>query len=98
MFPPLSRAKSLLDVPESVEHFSVIPDAEELIGSGYPVGVGPLGVPEEGVRDPDAAHHVGVQRERLQGAVEPQAPVVPRLSKEDVNGVFLGKTGENGMF
>lgn len=62
------------------------------------MGISPFGVPEEGVWDPDAAHHVGVQRQRLQGAVEPQAPVVPRLGKQDVNGVFLAKTRKNGMF
>lgn len=45
------------------------------------MGISPFGVPKEGVGDPDAAHHVGVQRQRLQGAVEPQAPVVPRLGK-----------------
>lgn len=85
-FPHLS---SLLDVPERVEHFSIIPDAEELIRSGYPVGISPLGVPKKGIWDPDAAHHVGVQREGLQGAVETKTPVIPRLSKEDINGVFL---------
>lgn len=90
--------QSLLDVPESVEHFSVIPDAEELVGGGYPVGISPFGVPEEGVRDPDATDHVGVECQSLQGAVEAQAPVVPRLGKEDVNGVFLGNTGKNGVF
>lgn len=94
----LSSDQSLLDVPESVEHFSIIPDAEELVGGGYPVGISPFGVPEEGVRDPDAAHHVGVQGQSLERAVEPQAPVVPRLGKEDVNGVFLGRTGKKGMF
>lgn len=90
LFPHLSsQLQCLLDVPERVEYFSVIPDAEELIRSGYPVGIGPLGVPKKGIWDPDAAHHVGVQREGLQGAVETKTPVIPRLSKEDINGVFL---------
>lgn len=90
LFPHLnSQLQCLLHVPECVEHFSIIPDAEELIRSGYPVGISPLGVPEKGIWDPDAAHHVGVQCEGLQGAVETKTPVIPRLSKEDINGVFL---------
>ena len=90
LFPHLSsQLHCLLDVPERVEHFSVIPDAEELIRSGYPVGIGPLGVPKKGIWDPDAAHHVGIQCEGLQGAVETKTPVIPCLSKEDINGVFL---------
>lgn len=90
LFPHLSsQLQRLLHVPERVEYFSVIPDAKELIRSGYPVGISPLGVPKKGIWDPDAAHHVGVEREGLQGAVETKTPVIPRLSKEDINGVFL---------
>lgn len=90
LFPHLSsQSQCLLNVPERVEHFSVIPDAEELIRSGYPVGISPLGVPKKGIWDPDAAHHVGVQCEGLQGAVETKTAVIPRLSKEYINGVFL---------
>lgn len=84
-----SQLQYLLHVPECVEHFSIIPNAEELIWSGYPVGISPLGVPKKGIWDPDAAHHISVQCEGLQGAVETKTPVVPCLSKEDINGVFL---------
>lgn len=53
------------------------------------MGIGLLGVPEEGVRDPDFSHHVAVETQDLHGAVELQASVIPGLSEEDVNGVFL---------
>lgn len=86
-----SQMRCLLHLPERVEHFAIVPNAEELIRSGYPVGISPLGVPKKGVWDPDAAHHVGVQREGLQGAVETETPVIPCLSKEYINGVFLWK-------
>lgn len=98
-FPHLSRQlQCLLDVPERVEHFSIVPDAEKLIRSGYPVGISPLRVPKKGIWDPDAAHHVGVQCEGLQGAVETKTPVIPCLSKEDINGVFLQKRRKNMSF
>ena len=53
------------------------------------MGVGLLGVAKEGVGDPDLSHHVAVQAENLHSAVESQATVIPGLSEEDVNGVFL---------
>ena len=55
------------------------------------MGVGLAGVAEEGVRDPDLAHHVAVEHQQLHGAVELQTAVVPRLSEEDVDGVLLVK-------
>lgn len=93
-----SQLRCLLDVPECVEHFSIIPDAKELIRSGYPVGISTLGVPKKGIWDPDAAHHVGVQCEGLQGAVETKTPVIPRLSKKDIDGIFLWKRKQNMSF
>lgn len=53
------------------------------------MGVGLLGVAKESVWDPDLAHHVAVQTQHLHRAVKLQAPVVPGLSEEDVDGVFL---------
>lgn len=47
------------------------------------------GISEEGVGNPDFAHHVAVEHEQLHGAVELQPAVVPRLSEEDVDGVLL---------
>lgn len=76
-------------LPERVEYPSVIPDAEHAVGRGDPVGVGLLGIAEEGVWDPDLPDHVAVETQDLHGAVELQAPVVPGLSEEDVDGVFL---------
>lgn len=57
------------------------------------MGVGLLGVPEEGVRDPDLSYHVAVETQDLHGAVELQASVVPGLSEEDVDSVFLSRGG-----
>lgn len=59
------------------------------------MSVGLPGVSEEGVRDPDFAHHVAVQHEHFHGAVELEAAVIPRLGKEDVDGVFLQTTQED---
>ena len=56
--------------PQCVEYPSIVPDPEHTIGCGDPVGVGLLGVAEEGVRDPDLAHHVAVQTQDLHGTVE----------------------------
>lgn len=53
------------------------------------MGVSLLGVPEESVRNPDLSHHVAVETQDLHCAVELQASVIPGLSEEDVNGVFL---------
>lgn len=53
------------------------------------MGVGLLGIAKECIWDPDLPHHVAVETQDLHGAVEFQAPVVPRLSEEDVDGVFL---------
>lgn len=57
------------------------------------MGVGLLGVPEKGVRDPDLSHHVAVETQDLHGAVKLQASVVPGLSEEDVDGVLLSGGG-----
>lgn len=53
------------------------------------MGVGLLGIAKERVWDPDLPDHVAVETQDLHGAVELQAPVVPGLSEEDVDGVFL---------
>lgn len=55
------------------------------------MGVGLLGIAKERVRDPDLPDHVAVETQDLHGAVELQAPVVPGLSEEDVDGVFLSE-------
>lgn len=85
-------------LPERVEDPSVVPDPKHAIGRGDPVGVGLLGVAEESVRDPDLPHHVAVQTQHLHRAVKFQAPVVPGLSEEDVDGVFLQTRNRGGDF
>ena len=85
----LGRHLGLIAIPQGVEYASIVPDPQHPIGRGDPVGVGLLGVPEEGVGDPDLAHHVAVQAKHLHGAVEFQPPVIPGLGKEDVDGVLL---------
>lgn len=82
--------------PQSVQDPPIVPDPEHAIGRGDPVGVGFLGVPEEGVRNPDFSHHVAVETQYLHGAVELQASVVPRLSEENVDGVLLSGWGAKG--
>lgn len=81
--------ETLGEVPESVEDFPIIPDPEQLVGSGDPVGVGPFGVPEKGVWEPDPVHHVCVESQSVEGTVKAKTSVIPRLGKEDVDGVFL---------
>lgn len=76
-------------LPQVVKYLAVVPYSEQLIGHGDPVGVGILGVPENGVGQPDEAHHVAVERQDLHGAVVTQTAVGPRLRKDDVDLVFL---------
>lgn len=45
-------------LPQCVEYFSIVPDAQQLIGCCYPVRVGSLGIPKDGVRQPDQADHI----------------------------------------
>jgi len=82
--------------PEGVEDPTVVPDTKHTIGRGDPVGVGLLGVAEEGVRDPDLPDHVAVETQHLHRAVELQPAVVPRLGEEDVDGVFLKRDEASG--
>ena len=53
--------------------------------------VGVLGVPEDGVGDPNEPHHVTVEGQDLCAAVVPQTSVDPRLRKYDVDLVLLSK-------
>lgn len=85
-------------LPERVEYPPVVPDPEHAVGRGDPVGVGLLGIAKERVWDPDLPDHVAVEAQDLHGAVELQAPVVPGLSEEDVDGVFLSAGRNQEMF
>lgn len=44
--------------PQCVKYLSIVPDAEQLIGRRNPVRVGVLGIPKDGVGQPDQADHI----------------------------------------
>lgn len=50
--------KTTLLLPQRIEYRPVVPDAQQLVGRRDPVGVGVLGIPEDGVRQPDQADHI----------------------------------------
>lgn len=79
--------------PQGVHDPPVAPQPQQAVGGGDPVGVGLAGIPEERVGNPDFANHIAVEHEQLHGAVELEAAVVPRLGKEDVDGVLLHGPG-----
>lgn len=85
----LKRIKNLLHLPQCVEDFPVVPDAEQLIGSCNPMSVCVLRISEDGVRYPDKSHHVAVQSQYFHRAVISEATVRPRLGKNDVDLIFL---------
>lgn len=76
-------------LPQGVKNLAVVPDPQQLVGHGDPVGVGALGVPEDGVRQPNETDHVAVQGQDLHGAVVSEAAVRPRLGEDDVDLVLL---------
>ena len=76
-------------VPHSVEDSSVLHDAEQLVGSGHVVRDGPLAIPEECVWCPDLADHEVVETQNLDGALEFQPLVNPRLTEKYIHGVLL---------
>lgn len=85
----LSKPGAWFVLPQRVHDPPIAPQPQEAVGSGDPVGVRFAGIPEERVGNPDFSYHVTVEHEQLHGAVELQAAVVPRLGKEDVDGVLL---------
>lgn len=79
-------------LPHGVEDGSVLHDAEQLVGGGHVVRDRPLAVAEKRVWRPDLADHEVVESKDLDGALEFQALVDPRLPEEHVHGVFLERT------
>lgn len=53
------------------------------------MGICVLGVPEDGVREPNKSDHVAVQSQFLHRAVVSEPAVCPRLGEDDVDLVFL---------
>lgn len=45
-------------LPQRVENSPVVPDPEQLIRGGDPMRVGVLGIPKDGVREPNQANHI----------------------------------------
>lgn len=45
-------------LPQCVKYCPIVPDPEQLIGRCYPVRVSILGIPKDGVRQPDQADHI----------------------------------------
>jgi hypothetical protein len=78
-------------LPLTVEDTALRVDSEQSIGHGDRVGLGVLGVAEEGVGRPDLVHEVVVERDVLEGApgrvVVAQARVVPLLAEVAVHRV-----------
>lgn len=62
------------------------------------MGVGSLGIPEDGVRQPNQSHHVAVQSQFLHRAVVSEAAVRPRLGEDDVDLVFLKEENHQQTF
>lgn len=58
------HSKTTLLLPQRVEYRPVVPDAQKLVGRRNPVGVGVLGIPEDGVRQPDQADHIAERFEK----------------------------------
>ena len=56
-------------LPQRVKNSPVVLDAEQLIWGCYPVRVGVLGIPKDGVRQPDQANHIADgKKERAKSA------------------------------
>lgn len=82
-------------LPQRVKYLPVVPDPEQLIGRRYPVRVGVLGVPKDGVGEPDQADHIagriaGRQTEETQRRQKVRTP--PLLNSFG----FLPETHEAG--
>lgn len=45
-------------LPQRVKNSPIVPDPEQLIRGCYPVRVGVLGIPKDGVREPNQANHI----------------------------------------
>lgn len=77
------------DLPHGVKQSAVILQPQQLVGRGHVVSNRFLAVKEEGVGSPDVAGQQVVQRQHLHGTFEAQTLVLPALTEEHVNGVFL---------
>lgn len=79
-------------IPHGVKQSAIILQPQQLVGRGHVVSDGLLAIKEEGIGSPDIAGQQVVQRQHLHGAFEAQTLVLPALTEEHVNGVFLKQT------
>lgn len=81
-------------LPHGVEDGSVLHDAEQLVRSRHVVSDGAFAVSEKCIRSPDLADHQVVETQDLDGTLEPQTLVDPRLAEKHVHGVLLRTNNE----
>lgn len=79
-------------LPHGVKQRAIILQPQQLVGRGHVVSNRFLAVKEEGIGSPDIAGQQVVQRQHLHGTFEAQTLVLPALTEEHVNGVFLNGT------
>lgn len=55
-------------LPQRVKNSPVVPDPEQLIRGCYPVRISVLGIPKDGVREPNQTNHIADgEREKKRG-------------------------------
>lgn len=74
-----------------MKYLPVVPYSEQLVGHCNPVGIGSLGVPEDGIWQPKLFDHIAIQSQFFHRVVVSETAVGPGLSKDNVDLVFLGK-------
>lgn len=94
-FFPGCGPKCDLRLPHGVEQSPVILQPQQLVGCSHIMRDGFLPVEEEGVRSPDVTGQEVVQGEHLHRAFEAKSLILPALTEEHVDGVFLRRKERN---
>lgn len=79
-------------LPHGVKQSAIILQPQQLVGRSHVVSDRFLAVKEEGIGSPDIAGQQVIQRQHLHGTFEAQTLILPALTEEHVNGVFLKGT------
>lgn len=82
-------------LPHCVKQSAIVLQPQQLVGRGHVVSDWFLSIKEEGIGRPYVAGQQVVQRQHLHGTFEAQTLILPALTEEHVNGVFL-KVTEKG--
>lgn len=82
----------LFFVPHGVEQCALLSDAQQFVGHGHVVRYRFLAIVEESVRSPDFTRHQIIETQHGHRTFKFQTLVLPALSEEDIDGVFLIKT------